>query len=206
MTSRIAIASKWKAAAGAAALCMLSASAALAAANAMPTAGATSQPVGHYDLCIDLPSECAVVTLQPAAIRMTQGLWKELVRVNRTVNAGVRPRTDLDMWGKPEVWSYPSSEGDCEDYVLLKRNILMRKGVPASSLLITVVRQPNGDGHAVLTVRTERGDYVLDNLEDRILAWNETSYQFLKRQSEVNSGLWVKVNDNRQVVVGSVRK
>ncbi len=189
------------------AACLLSpAPGALAASGSMPTAGMTSQPVGHYELCLEIPSECNALTWSPAPVRMTPGLWKELVHVNASINASVRPRTDLDLWGKPEVWSYPRVEGDCEDYVLLKRNVLIRKGVPAGSLLITVVRQKNGDGHAVLTVRTDKGDYVLDNLEGRIMAWNETDYVFLKRQSSTNSGLWVKVNDNRQVVVGSVRK
>ncbi len=62
---------------------------------------------------------------------------------------------------------------------------------------MTVVRQPNGDGHAVLTVRTDRADYVLDNLEERVLQWNETEYQFLKRQSAANSGRWEGIDDNR---------
>lgn len=177
-----------------------------AASRHMPTGGATSQPVGHYELCLEVPSECAAVTQNAAPVRLTKGLWQELVNVNAAVNASVQPRTDLEMWGQPEHWSYPQAFGDCEDYVLAKRNILIRKGVSAGALLITVVRQPNGDGHAVLTVRTDRGDYILDNLEGRILAWSETDYQYLKRQSSRNSGLWVKVDDSRQVVVGSVRK
>ena len=88
--------------------------------------------------------------------------------------------------------------------MLEKRRQLMRDGVPAGSVLITVVRQPNGDGHAVLTVRTSNGDYILDNLEPRILAWSDTEYTFLKRQSERNSGTWVAIDDDRNVAVGSV--
>lgn len=177
-----------------------------AAPRQMSTAGPTSQPIGHYELCLEMPAECTAISANPAPIRLTKGLWQELVQVNAAVNAAVQPRTDLEMWGQPEHWSYPQVFGDCEDYVLAKRNILIRNGVPAGALLITVVRQPNGDGHAVLTIRTDRGDYILDNLEGRILAWSETDYQFLKRQSSMNSGLWVKVDDSRQVVVGSVRK
>jgi predicted transglutaminase-like cysteine proteinase len=127
-----------------------------------------------------------------------------MVDINNTVNTMVTPRTDQDIWGKAEVWSYPDRVGDCEDYVLEKRRQLMRDGVPAGSVLITVVRQPNGDGHAVLTVRTSNGDYILDNLEPRILAWSDTEYTFLKRQSERNSGTWVAIDDDRNVAVGSV--
>jgi predicted transglutaminase-like cysteine proteinase len=112
----------------------------------------------------------------------------------------------MEIWGQEEIWSYPTKVGDCEDYALEKRRQLMELGVPAGSLLITVVRQPNGDGHAVLTVRTSLGDFVLDNLEPRVLAWTETEYTYLKRQSERNSGVWVAVNDSREAVaVGSVK-
>jgi len=117
----------------------------------------------------------------------------------------IAPRTDQEMWGQEELWSYPDRQGDCEDYVLEKRRQLIRLGVPAGNLLITVVRQRNGDGHAVLTMRTSLGDFVLDNLEPKILAWTDTDYQFLKRQSERNSGVWVAVRDSRNVAVGSVR-
>ena len=67
-----------------------------------------------------------------------------------------------------------------------------------------MVRQPNGDGHAVLTVRTSHGDFILDNLEPRVLAWTDTEYTYLKRQSERNSGAWVAIDDDRNVAVGSV--
>src|SRR3954451_3344568 len=170
----------------------------------MHTGGRTTQPVGHYELCQHLPEECREVTPKQPPIQLTRKLWAAMVDVNNTVNTMVTPRTDMDIWGKEEVWSYPDRVGDCEDYVLEKRRDLMKTGVPAGSLLITVVRQPNGDGHAVLTVRTSNGDYVLDNLEPRILGWADTDYTFLKRQSERNSGAWVAIDDDRNVAVGSV--
>ena len=109
------------------------------------------------------------------------------------------------MFGVPELWSYPTTEGDCEDYALLKQYMLQRAGVPRSALLITVLRQRNGAGHAVLTVRTDQGDFVLDNLDERILAWNETDYLYLKRQSERDAGKWVAIADDRDILVGSIR-
>ena len=75
--------------------------------------------------------------------------------------------------------------------------MLMERGWPPSSLLITVVLQPNGEGHAVLTVRTSKGDYILDNLESKIKRWDETPYTYLKRQSESHSGRWKDILDNR---------
>ena len=101
--------------------------------------------------------------------------------------------------------TYPDSAADCEDYVLIKRKRLMEAGIAPSNLLITVVLQPNGEGHAVLTVRTDRGDFVLDNMRNKVLLWSQTEYRYLKRQSSVNAGKWVKLQDGRADAVGSVK-
>ena len=182
----------------------LAATAATAAPSFIPNGERTTQPIGHYELCQRITEECSQKTPRQAPIELTRALWGKLIDVNNAVNTEVAPRTDLEMWGVEEYWSYPGAEGDCEDYVLEKRRRLILAGVPAGNLLITVVRQPNGDGHAVLTVRTSHGDFVLDNLEPRVLAWHATEYQFLKRQSERNSGQWVSVDDSRNLPVGSV--
>ena len=87
----------------------------------------------------------------------------------------------------------PSGKGDCEDYVLLKRRLLAARGFPESTLLITVVRDENNEGHAVLTVRTDRGDLVLDNKRREVMRWADTPYTFVKRQSERNPLVWISL-------------
>ena len=88
--------------------------------------------------------------------------WADLARINRWVNENVTPMTDLEHWGAVEKWAYPDDGyGDCEDYVLLKRRMLMEAGWPRAALLITVVREKNGNGHAVLTVKTDKGEFIL---------------------------------------------
>ena len=172
----------------------------------MHTGGRTTQPIGHYEFCQREPEECRQKTARQAPVELSRKLWAAMVDINDRVNVTVTPRTDLEMWGKEELWSYPTNVGDCEDYALEKRRRLMKLGVPAGDLLLTVVRQRNGDGHAVLTMRTSRGEFILDNLEPRILAWSDTSYSYLKRQSERNSGAWVAIDDSRPAVsVGSVQ-
>ena len=179
---------------------------AYAGASFMHTGGRTTQPVGHYQLCRELPDECRQITASREPVELTRKLWATIVAVNNAVNTEVQPRTDMEMWGKEEVWSYPTRGfGDCEDYALEKRRRLMQAGVPAGDLLMTVARQPNGDGHAVLTVRTSLGEFILDNLEARVLAWTDTGYTYLKRQSTQNSGVWVTINDGRADAVASVR-
>jgi predicted transglutaminase-like cysteine proteinase len=170
----------------------------------MKTGGRTSQPIGHYEFCQAYDSECNMKTGDGKPVTLTPKVWSLLVQVNSGINTKIQPATDMDIWGKAEVWSYPTTVGDCEDYVLLKRKMLNESGIPLNDLLITVVRQMNGEGHAVLTVRTDRGDYVLDNLEPRIRLWNETNYDYLKRQAINSTGAWVSINDDRQVLVGSI--
>lgn len=171
----------------------------------MQTAGITSPPVGHYEFCRTAPQECQADTGSVAPLSLTRAMWNTILEVNYTVNETIFPLTDKEIYGVEEHWAYPETAGDCEDYVLLKRRELMEKGIAASDLLITVVLQPNGEGHAVLTVRTDRGDFVLDNMRNKVLLWSDTEYTFLKRQSDQHAGRWVKIQDGRTVAVGSVR-
>jgi predicted transglutaminase-like cysteine proteinase len=108
--------------------------------------------------------------------------------------------TDLEHYGVVEKWAYPEDGyGDCEDYVLLKRRMLMQIGWPRGALLITVVRDKKGDGHAVLTVRSDKGEFILDNQEAEILPWSETGYRYVKRQSQSDPNVWVSLGDNRPI-------
>lgn len=135
------------------------------------------------------------------AIALDQGLWDELLAINARYNAEILPVSDDDLYQVAEFWTYPNGAGDCEDYVLAKRRELMDAGWPASILLIAVVRQANGAGHAVLMVRTDRGDLVLDNQNGKILTWSETPYSYIKRQSQADTGQWVDLQDNRSTIV-----
>lgn len=178
-----------------------------AGAKFMPTGGQTTQPVGHYIFCQEYVQECKQRTPRQRPVELTRGLWEKIIEVNNLVNTMVRPKTDFEIWGVEEKWSYPTNGvGDCEDYALEKRRRLAALGIPMGNLLITVVRQPNGDGHAVLTVHTSLGDFVLDNLEARVLAWRDTGYTFLKRQSAQHAGIWVSVEDDRAIAVGSIKR
>jgi predicted transglutaminase-like cysteine proteinase len=151
-------------------------------------------PIGWVQFCGENPADCQVETLSAKVARLDSRSWRELVRINRDVNDQIEPVSDLEHWGTLERWSYPTDgKGDCEDYVLEKRKRLIAAGWPRQSLLVTVVRDQKGDGHAVLTVRTDRGDFVLDNQEARIKGWQDTGYSFVKRQSEQHPSRWVSL-------------
>ena len=189
----------------------LAAAAALAAALVMSAAEAANErplfvsigagaraPIGWIEFCVEHVRECDVKPLEARDVVLTPQAWKDLLRVNKWVNDQIKPMTDLDHWGVVERWSYPDDGfGDCEDYVLLKRRMLMQAGWPRQALLITVVRDQKGEGHAVLTVKTDKGEFILDNQEDQILLWSETGYRFVKRQSQTDSNAWVALGDPR---------
>jgi predicted transglutaminase-like cysteine proteinase len=161
----------------------------------------TRAPIGWIEFCSENASECRSSPSQPRDIVMSQAAWRDLLKVNRWVNESVKPMTDMDHWGVIEKWSLPTDGyGDCEDYVLLKRKMLMDAGWPREALLITVVRDRKGEGHAVLTVKTDKGEYVLDNQNENVLAWTETGYRFVKRQSQSDPNVWVSLGDGRPAV------
>lgn len=178
--------------------------AAQAQSGAMLTGGSTSQPIGHYEFCEANPKECAIRTGDASPEQMSEAFRTRIAEVNLAVNKSVKPMSDLDLFDKEEVWTYPGQAGDCEDYVLQKRRILSEGGVALSNLLITVVRKPDGEGHAVLTIRTDEGDFVLDNLRKAVLPWDETGYRYLKRQASDHTGRWVSILDGDEPLVGSV--
>lgn len=171
----------------------------------MTTGGLTSQPIGHYELCKRLPNECNLTFNQTAPVKLDQTVWAKIVQINASVNARIHPMTDMELYGQEEYWTYPTTAGDCEDYVLLKRRELAEAGIAMSSLLITVLRKPDGEGHAVLTVRTDRGDFILDNLTDTVSNWQDTDYTYLKRQAANHTGRWVSIEAPSNMVVGAIK-
>jgi len=177
----------------------------IAIAGSMTVGMQTSQPIGHYEFCRVRPGECVIRPASQQVLVLDDAVWQRLGDVNRAVNRAVKPMNDIDIYGKDEVWTYPDAGvGDCEDYVLEKRRRLADTGISLANLLITVVRKPDGEGHAVLTVRTNRGDFVLDNLSSQVKLWSETGYRFLKRQASYHTGRWVSLVEERNMLVGAV--
>jgi predicted transglutaminase-like cysteine proteinase len=132
----------------------------------------------------------------------------ELDEINRAVNRAIAPATDAEVYGISEYWTLPKDRGDCEDYALLKQKLLLGRGWPSSALLMTVVRDEKGEGHAVLTARTSQGDFILDNKVDEVKLWNRSGYQFVSRQSYVDPRVWVSLDasdDTAPAAIAGVR-
>jgi predicted transglutaminase-like cysteine proteinase len=162
------------------------------AAERLRAGGATSIPYGHLDYCRRNPQQCEAHRVMPP-MTLTGVRWRQLERINQSVNAKIRPTSDQDNYGMRDYWTIPAAgRGDCEDYVLLKRAKLLSLGFSQSQLLITMVRN-RGEAHVVLTVRTDKGDFALDNLRNEILPVEKTGYYFVKMQAPNHSGHWVSI-------------
>ncbi len=136
---------------------------------------------------------------------LTATRWHELTSINSQVNDQVRAVRDDVLYQRAEWWSYPTDNaGDCEDYVLMKRKLLIAKGWPASSLLITVAKQWNGEGHAVLVVVTSQGEFVLDNMQSEVVSWRDAPYQWVSRQSRADPNKWVNLDPARMIGQSSI--
>ena len=122
-------------------------------------------------------------------------MWKTLNEINTFANAAIQPVSNFDHWGTMlDHWDYPvDGKGDCKIYALFKRKLLIERGFPRQALLMTIVRDLNGEGHAILTVKTDRGDFVLDNLSRDVRPWNATGYQFFKRQAQDDPNVWLSL-------------
>ncbi|MCR9242072.1 MAG: transglutaminase-like cysteine peptidase [Rhodobiaceae bacterium] len=158
----------------------------------MAEATVTMPPSGYLDYCVRNPAECPSGergATQPELL--TPARWAELDRVNTIVNASVRYVTDASLYNRNEYWTYPNGRGDCEDYVLAKRKMLLDRGWRAETLLIGVALDLEGLRHAVLIASTDKGDFVLDNQLEQVVAWQETGYTWEKRQTASNPNIWV---------------
>lgn len=174
--------------------------------SVMLTGGLTSQPIGHYNFCQRFLSECTTRPVNREPHPASFEFLRTLKDVTVSVNRAILPMSDNDLYGVEEFWTFPDGSGDCEDYVLQKQKVLAEQGVSRANLLITVLRRADGEGHAVLTVRTTGGDFVLDNLNEEVKPWDETDYTYLKRQASDHTGRWVTIEDGHgEPLVASIR-
>jgi predicted transglutaminase-like cysteine proteinase len=153
-----------------------------------------ARPVfGWVEFCQRHSQECAVDTAEAPVISLSARVWQTIVSVNRKVNSSIQAITDQEHWGVPDRWDFPSDGyGDCEDFQLLKRKLLAEAGLPRRAMRMTVVIDEKGEGHAVLMVRTDRGDFVLDNKTSAVLPWHQTGYVYVKREGQ-NGLAWVSL-------------
>jgi predicted transglutaminase-like cysteine proteinase len=151
---------------------------------------AARPPVGALGACRAFVGACYHPKL-PALQLDDASLLPRASAVNAEVNRRILPTSDQALYGRQNVWALPQNDqGDCKHLALMKKLLLVRDGVPASNLLLAVVIGSTDELHAVLILRTNEADYVLDNLDTRILPWTATGYTFLKMQNPADGSHW----------------
>ena len=149
-------------------------------------------PAGFISFCLRFTDQC-----RPSAtdvILLNSQSWKTLTQVNRDVNNAIWPEDDIVHYGRAEYWTIPTdARGDCDDYAVTKRKDLIDAGFPSGALRLAVVYSQASGRHAVLTVATDKGDFVLDNLANDVKAWNDTGYMWIERQDGSDPFKWVSL-------------
>jgi len=167
--------------------------------RAMPDSHAEAPPpAGFVSFCLRFPDQCMTSKNTPAVVALSGAQWLALQEVNRAVNLAIKPMDDQRHYGRAEYWNIPTDGfGDCEDYALTKRRDLIAAGFPAQALRLAVVLTSHNESHAILTVATDHGDYVLDNLTNSIQSWDQTGYQWVERQDPAKAWGWVSLDPTR---------
>lgn len=153
------------------------------ASTAMPSGMGAETPSGYAAFCKRDPSDCAVGEGEADQIAFAPAVWDKLQAANVSVNTAIKPMEDEIHYGRVDYWTIPKDGyGDCEDYALAKRKVLADAGISRRALRIAVAQLPSGEAHAVLTIATDRGDYVLDNRSNEILPWRDAGLVWVARQ------------------------
>jgi predicted transglutaminase-like cysteine proteinase len=148
-------------------------------------------PVAFLDFCERFPDQCGRPKAVSYQVTLTDSALQLIGLVNTGMNHAIQPEEDWKHYGKDEVWTIPvDGYGDCDDYVLVKRKALINLGVPESALRIALVYTKGLTRHALLTVVTDKGNYVLDNLTDEIRSWERTPYIWIKWQDPKSKSGW----------------
>jgi predicted transglutaminase-like cysteine proteinase len=147
-------------------------------------ASAVHAPLGYQLMCLRSPASCRGGGAP--AIALDAPTMAALKKVNSRVNGTMKPRSDrgADVWD-----ANATAAGDCEDYVLAKRRLLIAAGLPPSALRIAYVKTRSGEGHAILLVETRGAALVLDNLTHAIRPLSQTGYRVIST-SGANPRQW----------------
>lgn len=150
----------------------------------------------HQSFCRRNPSDCVVPPGGAKRVVLNDNTRRMLDDVNQKFNRTIIYREDKDNYGRADYWNYPDNGyGDCEDYAMQKRRELIARGWPPSSMMLALAITPSGTGHAVLVVRTDQGDFVLDNLRGNVERWDALPYDWFAIQDPARPSEWYTVRN-----------
>lgn len=147
-----------------------------------------SWPRGFRVYCQEHPDQCRIRT-EAKPVNYLQ--WESTLEdVNRSVNASIKYRSEaVDHFDdSPEY-------GDCDDYALTKRNILLKRGFDPSTVLFLYAHpQDAAEDHTVLVVRTNYGLKVMDNMADEIYDLDRMMVDWAYMEGAANPKSWLPID------------
>lgn len=147
-------------------------------------------PYPFIKLCHNRPDQCEAKHGK-TEVALDQRDLQRLATINATVNHSIRPRNDPPG---TDNWSLDVTSGDCEDYALAKRRELIESGLSARAIRLAVGTTREGEAHAVVIVRTDKGDIALDNSSDIPKPANRLSIAWTKIESSNNPKIWYSLS------------
>jgi len=168
------------------------------AAASLPQTGQKAPiPAGYIGFCLRYSEQCELPKNAAKTLALTGDTWALLNRINRDTNNTIIYEEDEPHYGIADYWTIASDGyGDCEDFALTKRKALLDAGLPAGALRIAVVLTEVRERHAILTVATDHGDFVLDSLSDEVRPWTASNYVWLERQDPQERWAWDRLNED----------
>ena len=130
----------------------------------------------HASACADKKGKLAMVAGNE--VKLNAKLRQQIISVNAHVNRSMIARSDKGA----DKWSVGGRYGDCEDFAMTKRAMLIAQGWPSRALSLTVVKTAWGEGHAILSVHTSSGTLVLDNLSHSVKPLSQVPYHVVAMQ------------------------
>ena len=122
---------------------------------------------------------------------------QQLELINSWVNRTIRYAEDANAFGARDFWASPAASlkgrGDCEDYAIAKYASLKALGFGEDRMRIVIVNDTRKKiGHAVLSVKTMDGIYILDNQNIQPVLHQRISY-YAPVYSINASGRWINI-------------
>lgn len=140
--------------------------------------------------------------VEPAFEKLDELKKKNLLEnLNNTVNDLIQYTSDEKLYGTSDHWASFSDisktlAGDCEDYALLKYWALRKLGVKPESMHILVFYDKIVRiHHAVLVVKKDGTDFILDNRTYKLIK--------LRQMSDILPNL--AINENEVFVYGKLK-
>lgn len=163
-----------------------------------PVAGRWAKVYGEIGACAgngDCGKKGRAFTDLTESMRDKRFLEK-LTTVNRSINTLIAYRKDDTTYGNLDYWAKPAEilsngSGDCEDFAILKMAALIAAGVPAQSMSLVVLQdRSRGVYHAILSVATQSGTFILDNLSNTV-ARDEAYRSYIPLYSFSTDRAWI---------------